>query len=75
MLQGHPVIPVFSLLVGKVRRPPKISFNRYEQVLYRLLFHPEDGFLAAMVDFSNREELNSVQQIVTTAASRQESSR
>jgi hypothetical protein len=44
-------------------------------VLYRLLFHPEDGFLAAMAGFSNREGMNSVLQIVTSSASRQEASR
>lgn len=74
LAKGNPVLPVFSLLVGKVRNPPKISFNRYEQVLYRLLFHPEDGFLAAMTDYSNRESVNSVQQILQMAATSGEAS-
>lgn len=74
LLQSHAPVQVFSLLVGKVRKPPKISFNRYEQVLYRLLFHPEDGFLAAMTDYSNREGVNSVQKILQMATTSGEAS-
>lgn len=60
ILQGAGSVQVYSFIAGKVRTWAKRSFNKFEQVLYRLLLDPADGLVLGMLHLKNSAGVASV---------------
>lgn len=64
ILSGASTVQVYSFIAGKVSEPPKRSFNKFEQVFYKLLLDPSDGLVAGLLHLKNTRGIDSVRQAV-----------
>ncbi len=68
ILSGASTVQIYSLVAGRVSEPPKRSFNKFEQVLYKLLLDPSDGLVAGLLHLKNTRGISGVRQAVGAAS-------
>jgi hypothetical protein len=64
IVSGASAVQVYSFLAGKVKTPPKRSFNKFEQVLYTLILEPTEGLIAGLLHLKNTQGIDSVREAV-----------